>query len=147
MTEYAGVTDLRDYLKTLRDGLELLLIFFDATSQALSKRFNETRRKHPLSKDGRSLREAISTERELLEPLASAADLIIDTSEMSPYQQRAVVSERVDAAETNSLSIRFNPLDSKKVRPLMPISSWICACWPTHIGSPSYGPLQDKHQA
>ena len=65
---------------------------------------------------------------------------------MSPYQQRELVTERVDAADTNSLSIQVQSFGFKKVRPLMPISSWICACWPTHIGSPSYGPLQDKHQ-
>ena len=65
-TEYTGVTDFRDYLRTLREGLDLQLIFFDATSQALSKRFNETRRRHPLSKDGLSLSDAIAAERELL---------------------------------------------------------------------------------
>ncbi|MEC8633192.1 MAG: RNase adapter RapZ [Pseudomonadota bacterium] len=117
-TEYAGVTDFRDYLKTLREGLELQLIFFDATSQALSKRFNETRRRHPLSKDGLSLNDAIAAERQLLEPLASAADLIVDTSEMSPYQQRAVVSERVDATDTNSLSIQIQSFGFKKGAPV-----------------------------
>ena len=117
-TEYAGVTDFRDYLKTLREGLELQLIFFDATSQALSKRFNETRRRHPLSKDGRSLSQAIGAERGVLEPLASAADLIIDTSEMSPYQQRELVTERVDAADTNSLSIQVQSFGFKKGAPV-----------------------------
>ena len=117
-TEYAGVTDFRDYLRTLREGLDLQLIFFDATSQALSKRFNETRRRHPLSKDGLSLTGAIAAERQLLEPLASTADLIIDTSEMSPYQQREIVSERVDLADTSSLSIQVQSFGFKKGAPV-----------------------------
>ena len=117
-TEYAGVTDFRDYLRTLREGLDLQLIFFDATSQALSKRFNETRRRHPLSKDGLSLTDAIAAERQLLEPLASAADLVIDTSEMSPYQQREIISERVDSADTSSLSIQVQSFGFKKGAPV-----------------------------
>lgn len=117
-TEYAGVTDFRDYLKTLREGLDLQLIFFDATPVALSKRFNETRRRHPLSKDGLSLSDAIAAERQLLEPLASTADLIIDTSEMSPYQQREVVTERVGTNLASSLSIQVQSFGFKKGAPV-----------------------------
>lgn len=117
-TESGGVTDFRDYLKTLREGLDLQLIFFDATDQALSKRFNETRRRHPLSKEGLPLSDAIRAERKLLEPLASAADLIIDTSEMSPYQQRELVSQRVGAAQSDSLSIQVLSFGFKKGAPV-----------------------------
>lgn len=117
-TESAGVTDFRDYLKTLREGLDLQLIFFDATDQALSKRFNETRRRHPLSKEGLPLSDAIRAERKLLEPLASAADLIIDTSEMSPYQQRELVTQRVGAAQNDSLSIQVLSFGFKKGAPV-----------------------------
>lgn len=117
-TESAGVTDFRDYLKTLREGLDLQLIFFDATDQALSKRFNETRRRHPLSKEGLPLSDAIRAERKLLEPLASAADLIIDTSEMSPYQQRELVTQRVGAAQSDSLSIQVLSFGFKKGAPV-----------------------------
>jgi UPF0042 nucleotide-binding protein len=117
-TESAGVTDFRDYLKTLREGLDLQLIFFDATDQALSKRFNETRRRHPLSKEGLPLSDAIRAERKLLEPLASAADLIIDTSEMSPYQQRELVTKRVGAAQSDSLSIQVLSFGFKKGAPV-----------------------------
>ena len=117
-TESAGVTDFRDYLKTLREGLDLQLIFFDATDQALSKRFNETRRRHPLSKEGLPLSDAIRAERKLLEPLASAADLIIDTSEMSPYQQRELVTQRVGAVQSDSLSIQVLSFGFKKGAPV-----------------------------
>ena len=117
-TADAGVTDFRDYLKTLGQGLELQLIFFDATPQALSKRFNETRRRHPLSKSGHSLGDAIALERELLEPLASAADLTVDTSELSPYQLRQIITQRVDGSSNSSLSIQVLSFGFKKGAPV-----------------------------
>jgi UPF0042 nucleotide-binding protein len=117
-TEDAGVTDFRDYLRALREGLELQLIFFDATAQSLGKRFNETRRRHPLSVSGRSLADAIALERVVLEPLVAAADLIIDTSEMSPYQQREVVTERIGAAAANTMAIQVQSFGFKKGAPV-----------------------------
>ena len=117
-TEDAGVTDFRDYLRALREGLELQIIFFDATAQALGKRFNETRRRHPLSVSGRSLTDAIALERVVLEPLVAAADLIIDTSEMSPYQQREVVTARIGAAAANTMAIQVQSFGFKKGAPV-----------------------------
>ena len=116
-TEYAGVTDFRDYLRTLREGLDLQLIFFDATAQALSKRFNETRRKHPLSENGLPLTDALAIERIILEPLISAADLIIDTSEMSPYNQREVMQQRFGKARSG-MAISIESFGFKKGAPV-----------------------------
>lgn len=116
-TEDDGVSDLRDYLRALRDRVTFELIFFDATHQALSKRFNETRRKHPLSADGLSLTDALALERIVLEPLISAADLTIDTSEMSPYNQREVIRERFGQTRS-SMSISVESFGFKKGAPL-----------------------------
>ena len=116
-TEDAGVTDLRDFLKGLREKTTFELIFFDATAQALSKRFNETRRKHPLSEDGLPLTDALAIERIMLEPLISAADLIIDTSEMSPYNQREVMQQRFGKARSG-MDISIESFGFKKGAPL-----------------------------
>lgn len=116
-TEDAGVTDLRDFLKGLREKTTFELIFFDATAQALSKRFNETRRKHPLSEDGLPLTDALAIERVILEPLISAADLIIDTSEMSPYNQREVMQQRFGKARSG-MAISIESFGFKKGAPL-----------------------------
>ena len=116
-TEDAGVTDLRDFFKGLREKTTFELIFFDATAQALSKRFNETRRKHPLSEDGLPLTDALAIERIILEPLISAADLIIDTSEMSPYNQREVMQQRFGKARSG-MAISIESFGFKKGAPL-----------------------------
>src|SRR3990167_562008 len=56
------------------------IIYLDADDNTLIKRFNETRRKHPLSSQNRSLAEAIQEEKRLLGPIAHMADLRVDTT-------------------------------------------------------------------
>ena len=116
-TEDKGVNDLRDFLRELRERVAFELIFFDATSQALSKRFNETRRKHPLSADGLPLTDALAVERIVLEPLISAADVIVDTSEMSPYSQREMIDQRFGEARSG-MAISVESFGFKKGAPL-----------------------------
>ncbi len=53
-------------------GIEVTLLFFEATDEALLKRYADTRRRHPLSHLGLSLPEAIARERELTAPCANA---------------------------------------------------------------------------
>lgn len=68
-------------------GHEVDLLYLDATDDALERRYSETRRRHPLSADG-SVKSGILAERNLLEPLRSAATRIIDTSRMSVHDLR-----------------------------------------------------------
>lgn len=63
------------------------LIFLTATDQTLLQRFSATRRRHPIAADS-GLPEAIATERNLLEPLSSQADITIDTSTCSIHDLR-----------------------------------------------------------
>ena len=83
------------------------LIFVEADNDALIKRFSETRRKHPLSKQGMSLSGAIRQERQLLGPLLDQADLRIDTSHLRVHQLRDLVRERVARREATALSLQF----------------------------------------
>jgi UPF0042 nucleotide-binding protein len=66
------------------------VLFLTANNRVLLKRFSETRRRHPLSNRELkySLTQAIDAERELLEPLAASADLLLDTSESNVHQLR-----------------------------------------------------------
>ena len=59
------------------------ILFLDANSKTLLRRFNESRRKHPLSTETIGLREAINFESDLLEHISLLASLTIDTSSMS----------------------------------------------------------------
>ncbi|MGH8277997.1 MAG: RNase adapter RapZ [Gammaproteobacteria bacterium] len=71
------------------------IVFLQAEDSALVKRYNESHRPHPLAGSGRSLREAIQAERELLGPLADNAALILDTSRTSVHQLREEVRARI----------------------------------------------------
>ncbi|WP_066526306.1 RNase adapter RapZ [Erythrobacter sp. CCH5-A1] len=65
-----------------RPDLALTSLFLDCAGGELERRFNETRRRHPMA-DGRPVLEGIAAERELLEPLRRWAEVLIDTSAMS----------------------------------------------------------------
>jgi UPF0042 nucleotide-binding protein len=70
-------------------GHRVRVVFLDASTSELVRRYDATRRKHPLDVEAGGLVEAIERERELLEPVKSAADLVIDTTELNVHQLKA----------------------------------------------------------
>lgn len=88
------------------EDLDVELLFFDATDEALVKRFQETRRQHPLFADGRPLGAAIALERVLLEPLAEAADLQVDTTTTHIHQLRDLIRSRIAGRSPGSLALQ-----------------------------------------
>lgn len=70
-------------------GHRVRMLFLDASSDVLVKRYDATRRKHPLDGEAPGLVEAIDLERELLQPVKSAADLVIDTSSLNVHELKA----------------------------------------------------------
>lgn len=81
------------YQRLGRDGLNVALLFLEASDEALIHRFEETRRPHPL---GRNLpvREGIRLERSLLKPMRHLADTVIDTSRMNVHELRQLIQDR-----------------------------------------------------
>jgi len=71
------------------------VIYLDADDETLLKRFSETRRRHPLTNDKRSLAEAIRDEELLLAAIIDHADLKIDTSHLNLYQLRDTLKLRL----------------------------------------------------
>tara|TARA_R100001039_G_scaffold39207_1_gene45045 strand:+ start:4208 stop:5086 length:879 start_codon:yes stop_codon:yes gene_type:complete len=94
------------------------IIFLDANSPTLIKRFSESRRKHPLTTDRIGLREAINKEREMLEPIAALAGLSIDTSTMSVHELRSTVRARVVEKKDSSLALMFESFGFKNGVPV-----------------------------
>jgi RNase adapter protein RapZ len=94
-------------------GIECELIFLTASNDALLRRFSETRRKHPLSRGREGLHEAIALERQMLDPIVQAADLIVDTSHIGVHQLRALISERIEQRKQARLSIQFESFGFK----------------------------------
>jgi RNase adapter protein RapZ len=83
-------------LRTLR-GLtpRLRLLFLEASTDVLVRRYESTRRRHPLgSEDAQhSLAEAIEAERALLEPVKADADVVVDTSDLNVHELKTRVTD------------------------------------------------------
>jgi RNase adapter protein RapZ len=96
-----------------RSGIGCEVLFLHASDEVLLKRYAETRRKHPLVTGDVSLREAIASERTLLEPITSAADLVVDTSNMGVHALRELIRERIDRRRDGRLSLMFESFGYK----------------------------------
>lgn len=70
-------------------GLKYSIIYVEAENDAIIKRYKESRRSHPLSRDGTSLSEAIEKEKKLLSGVRSRADFIINTTSLSTARLRS----------------------------------------------------------
>ena len=90
-----------------RSGIGCEVIFLRADNDTLLERFSETRRRHPLSRSGLGLKEALEQEERLLAPVANAADLTIDTSKLSVHELRELVRERVVERKSSGPSLLF----------------------------------------
>jgi len=105
------VEDLQGFravMESIRDrGMKTEIVFLEANDAVLLKRFSETRRKHPLTRDNLPLAEAIKVERNLLAPLAVDADLRIDTSRSNVHQLRAVIRDRIARHTEAAMSIQL----------------------------------------
>jgi UPF0042 nucleotide-binding protein len=115
------------------EGVAIQVVFLDATTDALVRRFSETRRPHPLSSDvpplpiahrtehrdtdtRRALMDAIELERELLAELREVAT-VVDTSQLRPAQLRVWMRDMVRAG-TNRLTLVFESFAFKFGVPL-----------------------------
>jgi RNase adapter protein RapZ len=96
-----------------RSGIQCELVFLVANDEELLRRFAETRRKHPLSRHGESLHDAIANERGLLEPLAQAADLVVNTSRMGVHELRELMHRRVGKRPRDRMSVLFESFGFK----------------------------------
>ncbi len=88
--------------------IEVEVLFLTSKVDKLLTRFNETRRKHPLSRKGLPLVEAIHMERSVLKSISSSADLTIDTSELNVHELRHIINNRIllDKKETMAILIQ-----------------------------------------
>ncbi|SFA50993.1 UPF0042 nucleotide-binding protein [Paracoccus halophilus] len=83
----ANLIELTDRLTRLPEYAPVVL-FLDCSTEQLLRRFNETRRRHPLRSEGAPL-DAILAERDMLAPIRARADVLVDTSELSPHDLKA----------------------------------------------------------
>jgi UPF0042 nucleotide-binding protein len=115
----AFLAQLPDNLRHLKElGIQYRIIFLEAEEPILVRRFQGTRRKHPMIDDKTSLLEAIRVEKSLLEPLAFGAALRIDTSHTTPHELRHQVNEFVRGQDQPGLTLLFESFGFKHGTPL-----------------------------
>ncbi len=111
-TEIAVVVDVRtrNFLASFdsiserlaQSGTTLEILFFEASRDALIRRYSETRRRHPLSDAQLGVPEAIQRERELLSTIRLRADRIVNSTGLTPHQLRARVISLVHGEQERS---------------------------------------------
>ncbi len=104
ITKLALVMDLREeefiqrypdiFTKLRQEGYLFEILFLEASTEALLRRYSQTRRKHPLS-EAKSLLEGIQAERKELKDLREIADLIIDTSNYNVHELKEIILNHV----------------------------------------------------
>jgi len=94
--------------------IDCTVFYLDAQDSTLQRRFSETRRRHPLTSDRRSLEEAIRDEALLLAPLAERADLRIDTTDLNLYQLRDLLKLRLLGKQQPGTAFLFESFGFKR---------------------------------
>lgn len=105
--------EFTEILSFLPKEVEMTTIFLDASHDVLIKRFSDTRRLHPLSKEFKSLEEAISNEQQILEEIKINADLYIDTDELTVHQLAETIRERVLGKKSSRMVMVFESFGFK----------------------------------
>ncbi len=122
------------------------IIYLDANDETIFKRFSATRRKHPLSNDSTSLKEAISIESISLDPIATQADLKIDTTHLTIHQLREIVKNKVALDTKDMLVLLFESFGFKHGVPTDADVVFDVRCLPNPYWDHSLREHTGKHQ-
>jgi UPF0042 nucleotide-binding protein len=132
-------------LKKLKEtGLPCEVVFIDATDDILIKRFSETRRRHPLTDDEVPLEEAILQERMMLKPIASEADIKLDSSRTNIYQLRDLIQKSVGERNDDNMSVLFQSFGFKHGVPVEADFIFDVRCLPNPHWEPQLRPLTGR---
>ena len=111
-------TDLPGLLKAYTpDWLSSEIVYLETAPEVLLRRFSETRRRHPLSSEDISLKQAIAIEAERLAPLRAKASRIINSSQMSLHELKRVVKKSILKAVHDGLEITVKSFGFKYSAP------------------------------
>ncbi len=111
----AAMSELLDSLAARKD-IAAELLYLDCSDAALLRRFSETRRRHPLA-PAETPAEGIAREFALLAPIRDRAELLIDTTEMTPHDLRAEMERWYGAETGRRLAVSVQSFSYKKGAP------------------------------
>ena len=113
-----SVEGLLGLLKSLSvlSHVDFELLYLACTMEVLLRRYSETRRRHPLA-NGKSPHEGIEKELMLLGPIRNEADILIETSELTPHDLKANIKKLFFNFKANSLSISLKSFSYKRGLP------------------------------
>lgn len=141
----SGASDLkrfRDIISSMKnDKIDIEVVYFETAINELIKRFSDTRRRHPLTRKGIPLAEAIDIERNLLSPIALTADLCLDTTHTNVHQLRSLIKKRIISRPPQQLSILFQSFGFKHSVPTDSDFVFDVRCLPNPHWEPSLRPL------
>jgi UPF0042 nucleotide-binding protein len=104
--------DLQDDLFRKTEG-DATLLYLDCRPDVLLRRFSETRRRHPMAQ-GETPETGIAREIELLAPVEGRADILIDTSLLSPHDLKAEMHQWFADATSEKLSVAIQTFSYKR---------------------------------
>ncbi|MBT4984872.1 MAG: RNase adapter RapZ [Ilumatobacter sp.] len=104
--------------KLRADGHRVRLLFLDASTKQLVKRYDATRRRHPLAGEAAGLVESIELERSELDPVRGAADLVIDTTDLNVHQLKDRILHAFDTGTESRLQVAVESFGFKHGLPL-----------------------------
>jgi UPF0042 nucleotide-binding protein len=94
--------------KARKAGVHPSLLFLEARSDVILRRYATTRRPHPLEREGLSLEQAMAEEQRRLAPIRDAADLVIDTSSFNLHDLQREIRRRWGQATAQTHAVRVN---------------------------------------
>lgn len=113
------IVDLPNVLSQLREaGIESEILYLDADTPTLMRRFSETRRRHPLTDANTDLRQALQRETELLTTLLDMADFSINTSELAPSMLGEEIARQFNLSPGDDLQVVVQSFGFKKGVPI-----------------------------
>ncbi len=89
------------------------VLYLDCDSATLVRRFNETRRRHPMAPEGAPL-DGIDAEKDLLGPIKARADVLIDTTELSPHDLKAELASFFETDPDKRLAVSVQSFSYKR---------------------------------
>lgn len=107
---------ISDAAEKLKNEARIEIIFLECSDEEIVKRYGETRRNHPLARDG-NIADGIKKERALLENLKRKADLVVNTSGLNPHELREHPLLRASDGRTRDICVNITSFGFKHGRP------------------------------